>query len=569
MVNEMIEKAVLEPKLVNKIKGKFFIPAYQRGYRWEKEHVQMLLKDIWENKDQNYSLQPVVVKKLEDDTYELIDGQQRTTTLYLILKYMKQALPLLEINFSLTYQTREKSATFLDSLDENLKNDNIDFYHIYNAYKAIEEWFKDEKSGSLTAKASKLSILFEENVKVIWYEVDGKVNATDLFTRLNIGKIPLTNAELVKALFLSKDNGITHEKQLEISTTWDTIEKDLQNNKLWFFLTNQSPKHFATRIELVFNLMAKKKIDEKETFYTFYYFIDQIKNQDSSLKVWQDILSYFLILKEWFEKRNIYHKVGYLVAIGKPLQDIIQEAQGKTKREFENGLDQAIIEELNLSKTDVLELSYENNKDKSKIEQLLLLHNVETVRFLQDTSQFYSFDNHKKNKWSLEHIHAQQSVGLNKKEDQQEWLRLHKESLQSLASKNNNAQVVNGLIAKIEANIDNITKVVFDEIFHEVFDLLSENEDRSYIDDISNMALLSINDNAALNNSTFDVKRNKIIEMDKKGAYIPICTKRIFFKYYTDSKDHQLQFWGAKDRQAYIDSMIGENGNLLNYLKAE
>ena len=55
----MTEEAVLEPKLVNKIKGNFFIPSYQRGYRWEKEHVQMLLNDIWENKDQNYSLQPV------------------------------------------------------------------------------------------------------------------------------------------------------------------------------------------------------------------------------------------------------------------------------------------------------------------------------------------------------------------------------------------------------------------------------------------------------------------------------------------------------------------------------
>jgi len=566
----MIEQAVLEPKLVNNIKGQFFIPAYQRGYRWEKEHVQMLLNDIWDNKDQNYSLQPVVVKKLHENYYELIDGQQRTTTLYLIIKYMKLALPLLDVNFSLTYETRPKSKDFLDTLDENLKDDNIDFFHIFNAYKAIEEWFKDENSGSLTAKASKLSILFEENVKVIWYEVDNKADSTNLFTRLNIGKIPLTNAELVKALFLSKDNGISHEKQLEISTTWDSIEKDLQNDNLWYFLTNQSPKNFATRIELVFNLMAKKKEeDEKEAFYTFYYFIDQIKEKKSSIEVWQNILSYFLILKEWFEKRDIYHKVGFIVAIGKSLEEIIDESQGKTKSEFEEGLDLTITNTLNLTKTAVLELSYEKSKDKTSIENLLLLHNVETIRLLKDSSQFYSFDNHKKNQWSLEHIHAQQSVGLNKQVDQQEWLKLHKESLQSLASKSINPEAINNLIEKIDSVIDDITKVVFDEIFHEVFNILSEGEDRSYIDDITNMALLSISDNAALNNSTFDVKRNKIIEMDKKGAYIPICTKRVFFKYYTNSNDHQLQFWGTKDRKAYIDSMIGENGILLNYLKPE
>lgn len=564
----MIEEAVLEPKLVNNIKGDFFIPAYQRGYRWEKEHVQMLLNDVWENGDNNYSLQPVVVKKLNDDTYELIDGQQRTTTLYLILKYMKQVLPFIELNFKLSYETREKSATFLDSIDEGLKDENIDFHHIYNAYQAIEEWFNDDRADK-NLKVINLYKYFGERVKVIWYEVDDKADSTNLFTRLNIGKIPLTNAELVKALFLSTDNGITYEKQLEISTTWDNIEKDLQNNRLWYFLTNKSPKLFANRIELIFNLMANKKEDDKETFFTFYYFIERIKEQDSSLEVWESILSYFLILKEWFEKRTIYHKVGYLVAIGKPLQEIITESQGKTKREFEDGLDQSIKNELNLTRSNVLELSYENSTDKSKIERLLLLHNVETIRSLKDTSQFYSFDNHKRNKWSLEHIHAQQSVGLNKKEDQQEWLRLHKESLESLASKSKQPDEVNEIITEIDINIENITKVIFDDIFNRVFDLLSEDEDRGYIDAISNMALLSTANNAALNNATFDVKRNKVIEMDKKGAYIPICTKRVFFKYYTESKDHQLQFWGAKDREAYVDSMVGENGILLNYLKAE
>jgi uncharacterized protein with ParB-like and HNH nuclease domain len=349
----MIEEAVLEPKLVNKIKGKFYIPAYQRGYRWEKEHVQMLLNDIWENKDQNYSLQPVVVKKIGDDTFELIDGQQRTTTLYLILKYMKKVLPFIELNFSLTYETRTKSETFLETIDENLKDDNIDFYHIYNAYQAIEEWFNDEREDK-NLKVINLYKYFGERVKVIWYEVDNKADSTNLFTRLNIGKIPLTNAELVKALFLSKDNGLTYEKQLEISTTWDGIEKELQNNKLWYFLTNQSPKQFATRIELIFNLMAKKKIEEKETFFTFFYFIEQIKNEGSSLEVWENIQSYFLILKEWFEKRTIYHKVGYLIAIGKPLEEIITESQGKTKRKFENDLDQSIKDKINLTKSYVL-----------------------------------------------------------------------------------------------------------------------------------------------------------------------------------------------------------------------
>ncbi len=563
------EQAVLEPKLVNDIKGDFFIPSYQRGYRWGKEHIVMLLNDIWENGDNNYCLQPIVVKQLPNNTYELIDGQQRSTSLFLIIKYMKQVLPFIEVNFSLTYETRVKSAEFLNNPDEELANENIDFFHIYNAYTAIEDWFNDSSTGDRNLKAINLYKYFGERVKVIWYKVNTEVDSTDLFTRLNIGKIPLTNAELVKALFLSKDAvDITEEKQLEISTSWDLIEKELQDNNLWYFLTNQSPNDYATRIELIFNLMANKKQDEKEQFYTFYYFIDQIKTE-SKVKIWQEIQAYFLILKEWFEKRDIYHKVGYLVAIGKSMPAIIEESKGLTKREFEASLDQEIRNKLNLTVEDVLGLSYDNQKDKGRIEKVLLLHNVETIRRLNDTSVKYSFDKHKSNNWSLEHIHAQQSEGLNKKEDQQEWLGLHKTSLEQLPESTKEALKVNELIQKIDDNIESITKEIFDALFIEVFECLSENDDRSYVDSISNMALLSAANNSALNNATFDVKRNKILEMDKAGEYIPIGTRRVFLKYYTESKDHQLHFWGEQDRKAYINNMIGEEGMIIQYLKQE
>jgi hypothetical protein len=122
------------------------------------------------------------------------------------------------------------------------------------------------------------------------------------------------------------------------------------------------------------------------------------------------------------------------------------------------------------------------------------------------------------------------------------------------------------VIKKIDENYENITKVIFDVIFAEVFALLSESEDRSYMDSISNMALLSVADNAALNNSTFDVKRNKILEMDKNGEYIPICTRRVFLKYYTESKDNQLQFWSDDDRNAYIEALLGDTSVLYKYL---
>lgn len=82
---------ILETKFVADISGSFYIPSYQRGYRWSETEVVRLLDDIYQNGKKNYCLQPVVVRKKEDQ-YELIDGQQRLTTLYLIYKYMKQWL---------------------------------------------------------------------------------------------------------------------------------------------------------------------------------------------------------------------------------------------------------------------------------------------------------------------------------------------------------------------------------------------------------------------------------------------------------------------------------------------
>ena len=94
-----------------------------------------------------------------------------------------------------------------------------------------------------------------------------------------------------------------------------------------------------------------------------------------------------------------------------------------------------------------------------------------------------------------------------------------------------------------------------DDLQQKVVELLSVQGNTEYLHSIGNMALLRSDDNAALNNSTFDVKRNIIVEMDKEGQYIPFCTKMVFLKYYTPSEDNQLHFWGQADRLAYVNAM--------------
>lgn len=162
----------------------------------------------------------------------------------------------------------------------------------------------------------------------------------------------------------------------------------------------------------------------------------------------------------------------------------------------------------------------------------------------------------------MEHIHAQQSEGMQKQGEWKEWLRLHLTSIVSLGD-------VNGeLIEEMKNSCEKerLERLEFEEIQQKVIQKLSAQGNTEYMHSIANLALLNMGDNAALNNSTFDVKRNAIIEMDKKGQFIPFCTKMVFLKYYTPSASNQLHFWGQQDRVAYIEAI---NSTLKNYLTEE
>lgn len=545
---------ILETKLVADIKGSFYVPSYQRGYRWGKDEVIRLLDDIYMNGNKNYCLQPVVVRK-SDKGFELIDGQQRLTTLFILLTYIKKEYkPRIEVKFELTYETRENSAEFLQNINEATADSNIDFYHIYQAYKTIDDWFNAQEDSVVVA--DDIYGYLVKFVKIIWYEVGENEDAIGLFTRLNIGKIPLTSAELVKAMFLSSDykDKVSREKQEEISLQWDNMEKELHDDSLWYFLTNHTNMRYQTRIDLILDLISEKPADNREKYYTFFK-IDEIGRTMSLDDLWRKIQQTFLILKDWYENHELYHKIGYLIASEKmTLQEIFKISAGKTKKEFRGTLDSYIRESIAIQ-GNYADLSYEKPLDYKRISTLLLLFNVESVRLNGEHTQWFPFDKFKFDKkgkvaWSLEHIHAQQSEGLRTQEMWKEWLGLHIPSV-----KNVSEDVA--LVEAMQAAIDNpkLERTEFDELQQRVIELLSVQGNTEYLHSISNLALLRSDDNAALNNSTFDVKRNLIVNMDKEGQYIPFCTKMVFLKYYTPSEDNQLHFWGQADRKAYIKAL--------------
>ena len=575
-----------ETKGVLEIKGNFFVPDYQRGYRWGENEVKQLLDDIYENSQKkescakNYYLQPIVVKTIREGNYELIDGQQRLTTLYLILSCIKEMLPKTFLNYEITYQTREDTCNFLKKIDVNKKEENIDFFFIANAYSTIRNWFglDNEENDSMAIAINFYQTLFN-SVKIIWYEPEDNVSGVDLFTRLNIGRIPLTNSELVRALFLSRNSDLTPAEQLEIAAEWDSIEKELHQSSFWAFLTNYQPEDYPNRIDLLFDLMAGGKSRDK--YATFFYFNNKIKEGEKKQDVWKDIVAYFARLKEWYGNREVFHKVGFLVSVGnkdKALINLLNSTAGKKKDEVSVYLDSEIKEEI---KEVILgELTYQSKNTH----QVLLLFNVISVMNVKDESLRFPFDKYKNNAWSLEHIHAQNAEILNTTEKQKEWLSIHKEVLQSMVERENlenaikeKGQQKSTIEAQIKKLLDllnaiekmeqqnSIVKAQFDELQKQVFSQLSNETGGDYLDSLANMALLNVGNNAALNNSVFEVKRRKIIEMDKAGAYIPYCTRMVFFKYYTPTPSN-LHFWGADDRGAYIKAI---RETLKPYLRTE
>lgn len=558
------ENIQLGEKLVGEIEGEFYVPSYQRGYRWDETQVCQLLNDITENGDNAYCLQPLVVRKKAEDVFELIDGQQRLTTIYILMKYIKDMYkPRLKLNYTLSYETRKGSSDFLMNMEEGKANDNIDYWFMYNTYKTIDSWFKkQEEKGNDQQAADLLALYFFPkvgngiggNVKFIWYEVQGMddKDAIALFTRLNIGRIPLTNAELIKALFLCNTKQMENKRQLEIALQWDTIERELHDDDFWYFLTKKKAEDYTTRIELVFEFFASERSNQNDSLSTFLYFNEIKKNGKNLSDLWEEILRYYYRLKEWYKKDSLYHRIGYLVSSGHTTMNLIVDATiNLRKSEQEQLLDEEIRNSIKFKKS-YSDLNYVNNYDE--ISRLLLLFNVVSV--MNHTQSRFPFRAYNTELWSLEHIHPQHPEDMkNDKKLWNEWMNIQKRSVEELpVADETNKDKKEKLVAEANAFIDNehATKEEFKTLSGKIVQFLSDKSEEDLTHSLSNMALLSKSQNSALNNSLFDAKRREIIEMDRRGEFIPYCTRNVFLKYYTDPDKIQMAKWSEADKEGYV-----------------
>ena len=570
----------LKLKSIREILDKsFYIPAYQRGYRWSSRQVIDLLDDIWEfalkkkkEEGEFYCLQPVVVKK-DNEKFRVIDGQQRLTTLFIILKFFEQHIKYsftgVKRFYTLEYETRNKqnidSNNFLENIRdiENCKDNNsniipnidtIDFYYMSNTYITIKQWFdKQDKDinpflqvllNSDVEIKNKEKIDVANNVRVIWYEIYDE-NEINVFTRLNIGKIPLTNAELIKAIFLI--NTKEENEKLLLASQWDEIEYKLQDNSFFAFVNKDFDENneikYPTRIEFIFDLIANnpnlkinnlQKDDERRSYYIFN---ELIKDNNTAKEYWDEVKKYFRVFNEFYSNQEYYHLVGFLVHNGVKIVEIVKNFMDNSKDKFLNILKEKIKHKNQLEKKVFEELNYEEDYDL--VTRILFLFNV--ISTMKSNYSRYPFNLHKSEKWSLEHIHAQKSENITKIEDRKDLLKGQLKYIDDETIKND-------IIDLLE--LEEITEEKIIDIENRVSKLFIDKE----IHTIDNLALLSRDDNSSLNNSIFPAKRDKIKDLDKKGSFIPICTKNVFLKYYSNDVKETFK-WNQEDRKSYLNEI--------------
>ncbi len=568
----------------------YSIPYYQRGYRWTELHVKALLEDI-DNflqsqnvpgaVNESYCLQPIVVVAKNDENgfkqWELVDGQQRLTTLYLILKRLNRP------HFEITFDKRPASNSFLSSLTKGVTNhETPDFHFMSEAYMCIDNWFtkkENEDIGYPDDFANKLL----NRVQVIWYEIalksmdvqEKETEKIDIFNRLNVGKIPLEDAELVRALLMSRIEGNTKREKLmrqsEFSNEWYEIEQWLRNPEVWDFLTDKS---MANHIQLIFELQAHNK--NSENYNTYKWFEQEIHNcanpTERSSELWKETKEFFGRFRYWFKERTLYHYVGFLLSAGKiSLAELLQLSE-TDKKSFKHELFLKI--KTYLEGTDIQKLSYDGNQEELK--RVLLLFNVLSVEQMKSDSQLrFPFNLYNKirtsTKWSLEHIHAQQSQDpmLNEKAIR-EWIKdtlssiEHIDTIDKGIDEDGNPIISNISDYKSELRTILASEKIDKESFNRIRVRIVEAFDSAGTQHaMENMALLSCPDNSRLNNAIFPVKRDRIIQMEREGSFIPPCTRNVFLKLYSKA-DNQPYFWSTRDKADYIAEIENVFNNFKN-----
>lgn len=602
----------------------FEIPSYQRGYRWDRDQVETLLNDLKEFLNSNpgptdaYYLQPVIVKPIGNQKYEVIDGQQRLTTLYLILNCLQKHWSFATMQtYGLTFAKRPKQdAVFLNKGYNNPDYEkNIDTFYMQKAYEVIDDWMGSNFQVDMNLMTQLWNLLSapakgteRPSVKVIWYEI-GDADVIETFKDLNYGRIPLTGTELVKAILLADygDASVTSNRANE----WDRMEKSLQDSSFWSMLKVNDTS--ISHIDFVLDLVAKELNDNLTTqleprrygmMYNYNVVNAYIREQMRTGKkitgvveeIWDMIADNFNRIRNWYDNPQWYNYIGLWSRIGTCTVTSIRviEKSASSKEAMTEGLRKEIKRTLTTkvvdkrTKEEELEgkhildadaLNYDDNPDALRL--ILLAFNV-MIFMERNAGSRFPFNLYDKfNETSLEHIHPQNITFDLKYFEVKKWVTERLENAQALKPEElikakTDAETLQAIEERLQAEFDKKIWESDKKVDAEGEDWRAVSDDVASIDrifgdlaeisiselhKISNMALVNQAANAALSNKYLDAKRRRLFELADEGKmYLMPATELAFSKHFTATGSKQyllgdMRFWRKEDRQEYLAAL--------------
>ena len=467
---------------------------------------------------------------------------------------------------------------------------------MFSAFKYIDTWIKDEGKlinqryklgGSLETVRSSLFALLNGmrdtksgSVQVLWYELAEEKTQSSIkeFQKINTGKIRLTDAELVKGLFLLNKNFEKSSKYIKQSTLaieWEFIENSLHANNFWYFLQRKG-SDMPNRIDLLFSLIYKihflKDVDEnsfdeklkqidkdivdtrKSVIFRFYY--DRFEGKQGEelqievAKAWNEVMTLFRTIDDWFCTPAIYNYIGLLSQCGEDIAKLIifynNMSSDSTQETFLSYIKDRISYYLRGVKFDEKGNISTTYKERKNVFALLLTLNIHLLNIqnskLESESDVYKFpfDVLNSQDWDIEHIDSFHTNALKRTEDKMEWINTAMKDREDYLQDSEKKDIEN----KLESND-----------YDSVIDMLKKNAGEVEIDEetkngIGNLTLLDAETNRSYGNSLFCTKRRIIIERIKQGVFVPVATQYIFSKFY-DGKGTSRSVWGKEDMEAY------------------
>jgi len=592
-------------KLLNDAgKDSFLIPTYQRGYKWtsedENSQVKVLMNDLfsaYDNSAERYYLQFITLKDT-NNVFEVIDGQQRLTTLTILFSLfnLHNAISSEEnfVNKKLIYQIRKnfieefiyKDINKIISADNwevfslnNPSRNNQDVYYIFHATKTINNFLHKIEEN---IKIDKFHEYISDKVQIIVNILDDEMNSEKVFVNVNKG-VRLNDEDLAKGLLLTKiplDNKneqyrLTENEINEIRTTlgrqWDELsEWSIRNKVTTFFQPNE--KGIIWLIKLTFPQV--NDLDIENPVFTFLF--EKYQKGEKATNIFAEIYKTKQILNDWLNIPEVHNLLGFLihsknqhnfVNIWNKLKELI------TKKEVVTKLKELIKNEVpfNSEENKLNELNYHDSKND--LFNLFLI--LDIIKFLpiNDRNQnIYDFGLITNENWSIEHIFPQNIDELkNTNSFSKEDLSILKEILPdeiniddiNIEDKDDKVNIVN-LLKKIKKEQEYCS---IDEYEKEALKYLLENNAKD-LHRIGNLALLEFGMNSSLSNNFFDEKRKIIVEKVSKGKFVPYHTYDVFSKLIIDNQT-SLHIWSKNDivkHEEYITVKINE---LFNYLNKE